>query len=191
MGAVPHPPKNVHAPTHVSEADASSPTRSRDDSAPSRHRIHDCLFVGNRGASTSPRTTSGPTAARAISSRRPAHRHGPILSLACCAGCRACDRLSDDAPRPLGYDVAYGQLASKLLAEGLYPPGVEAMIDHRIPKVVPVSATHASNNMALHDRGCSWGLNPPASSRDLATVCRPRGYVDRPGGFPGRAGRDG
>ena len=32
---------------------------------------------------------------------------------------------------------------------------------------------------ALHNRGCSWGLNPPVSSSDLAMVCRPRGYVDR------------
>ena len=27
--------------------------------------------------------------------------------------------------------------------------------------------------------GCSRGLKPPVSSRLLAMVCRPRGYVDR------------
>lgn len=33
-----------------------------------------------------------------------------------------------------------------------------------------------------------WGLNPPASSSDLAMVCRPRGYVDRLGRRPVLAG---
>ena len=44
---------------------------------------------------------------------------------------------------------------------------------------------------ALHNPGCSWGLNPPVSSSDLAMVCRPRGYVDRLGECPGGAGVNG
>ena len=32
---------------------------------------------------------------------------------------------------------------------------------------------------ALHNPGCSWGLNPPASRSARAMVCRLHGYVDR------------
>ncbi|AZZ38608.1 gfo/Idh/MocA family oxidoreductase [Acidipropionibacterium jensenii] len=45
--------------------------------------------------------------------------------------------------------------------------------------------------LAHPNPGCSRGLNPPVSSRDLAMVCRPRGYVDRLGERLGGAGVNG